>query len=211
MIGYAESDTHSYIVRMVVNQYTSEVDKVDVLYAINTKKEPAGKMPGSHGKTALPTGSTISIFDLLDLVNKYFPDVLPEDVLKHYEYDARPEGDLSGDILYQPRPDFEDIIFDDFDGEVTDNDARLMAEYLQQGKTDIINHLINNTRSIEIPDGKIRTIVNRLIRSYDLSTDSNKDIYVAVMSLLESNNKTKVNGRGDIHLIFIKSYLVIPS
>ncbi len=83
--------------------------------------------------------------------------------------------------------------------------------YHYQTRQEFSDILLNNTRSIEIPDGKIRTVVNRLIRSYDLSTDSNKDIYVAVMSLLESNNKTKVNGRGDIHLIFIKSYLVLPS
>ena len=42
-----------------------------------------------------------------------------------------------GEKLYQARPDFDDFIFDDFDGEVTDNVARLMTEYLRQGKTDI--------------------------------------------------------------------------
>ena len=30
------------------------------------------------------TDSTISIAELLDYVNKYFPDILPESVLKHY-------------------------------------------------------------------------------------------------------------------------------
>ena len=44
-----------------------------------------------------------------------------------------------GETLYQARPDFDDFLFDDFDGEVTDNDARLMTEYLRQGKTDIIS------------------------------------------------------------------------
>ena len=40
---------------------------------------------------------------MLDHVNQYFPDILPEDVLKHYGYDARPEGDLGPDALYQER------------------------------------------------------------------------------------------------------------
>ena len=85
-MGKAFADENAYPVRMVVNQYTNEVDTIDVLYAVNTKKETVGKMPGSHGKTTLPTVSNISISDLLDYVNKYFPDILPENVLKHYGY-----------------------------------------------------------------------------------------------------------------------------
>ena len=39
---------------------------------------------GSRPSTAAITGSTISISELLDYVNEYFPEILPEDVLKHY-------------------------------------------------------------------------------------------------------------------------------
>lgn len=60
--------------------------------------------PGFQG----PTGSTISIDNLLDYVNKYFPDILPEETLKHYGYDARPEGKLGKSALYQDRPGTED-------------------------------------------------------------------------------------------------------
>ena len=49
-------------------------------------------MPGSHSNAVLPTDSTISISDLLDYVNNYYPDILPESVLKHYGYENRPEG-----------------------------------------------------------------------------------------------------------------------
>ncbi len=91
--------------RMVVNQYTNEVDTIDVLYAINAKKEElaAIKSPRFTAKPLSVTSSTISISNLLDLVNKYFPDVLPEDVLRHYGYDARPDGDLGGSALFQER------------------------------------------------------------------------------------------------------------
>ena len=102
LIGYAEGKTYDYVVRFVVNKYTNEVDSVDVLYAVNTKREPAGITPGGH-IAAPPTGSKISIRDLLDYVNRNYPQLLPEDVLKHYGYNARPEGDLGEDILYQQR------------------------------------------------------------------------------------------------------------
>ena len=93
-----------YIVSFVVNRETNEVDSINILYSINAKKEPAGRLsPGVPAKADYLTGSTISISDLLDYVNKHFPDILPESVLKHYGYEERPEGVLNGDILYQDR------------------------------------------------------------------------------------------------------------
>ena len=49
------------------------------------------------------TDSAISIAHLLEFVNNYFPDILPESVLKHFGYDARPEGVLGKDALYSER------------------------------------------------------------------------------------------------------------
>lgn len=103
LIGYATSKTNNYIVRAVVNKYTNEVDSVDILYAVSTKKETAGKLPGSHIKNALPTVSTISISNLLDYVNRYFPDILPEDVLKHYGHTERPAGEIGESALFSER------------------------------------------------------------------------------------------------------------
>ena len=37
---------------------------------------------------------------MLDLVNKYFPDILPEDVLIHYGYTSRPDGEIGKSALY---------------------------------------------------------------------------------------------------------------
>ena len=42
------------------------------LIVVNTKRN-SRHTPGSHSKTALPTVPKISISNLLDLVNKYFP------------------------------------------------------------------------------------------------------------------------------------------
>lgn len=68
---------------MVVNRNTNELDSIDVLYSVNAKKESAVlNEPAVTDKPLRITDSTISISNLLDYVNRYFPDVLPEDVLK---------------------------------------------------------------------------------------------------------------------------------
>lgn len=91
-----------YVVRSVVNKFSSELSSMDVLYAINAKKgnRLRSMRPGFQGPV---TDSTISISELLDYVNDYFPDILPEDVLKHYGHTARPEGKLGESALYSDR------------------------------------------------------------------------------------------------------------
>lgn len=105
LIGAAQNkDGDLFIVRSMVNQFSNELDSIDVLYSINTKKELAAtKSPRSAATPLSVTSSTISISDLLDYVNKYFPDILPEEVLKHYGYSRRPEGDFGDDMLFQDR------------------------------------------------------------------------------------------------------------
>ena len=102
LIGAAKNGNGDlYIVRSVVNRFSDELTSMDVLYAINAKKEPAALLPLSTEKPALGTDSKTSISDLLDYVNRYFPDILPEEVLKHYGYDSRPDGVLGKDALYK--------------------------------------------------------------------------------------------------------------
>lgn len=105
LIGIAKNASGDmYIVRSVVNQFNNELASMDVLYAINAKKELAAtKSPRSTAEPLSVTSSSISITELLDIVNQHFPDILPEDVLKHYGYDARPEGDLGENVLYSER------------------------------------------------------------------------------------------------------------
>ena len=104
LIGVARNASNEmYVVRSVVNRFRNELASMDVLYAINAKKEPAALLPLFTGKPALGTDSAISIAELLDLVNQYFPDVLPESVLKHYGHDSRPDGVLGKDALYSER------------------------------------------------------------------------------------------------------------
>ena len=95
LMGVAKNKNNEpYIVQFVVNRASNEVMSVDVLYAINAKKEPAASLPKFTDESAPLTGSTISIADLLTYVNRYFPDVLPEGVLRHFGHSERPAGKL---------------------------------------------------------------------------------------------------------------------
>lgn len=104
LIGAAQNqDGNLYIASFVVNKYSNEVSEIDVLYSANAKKESAALLPKITDKSATPTDSAISIEHLLEYVNIYFPDILPESVLKHFGHDARPEGTIGEDALYQQR------------------------------------------------------------------------------------------------------------
>ena len=96
LMGVAKNKNNEpYIVQFVVNRASNEVMSVDVLYAINAKTEPAGSLsPEITGVPATLTGSSISIANLLTYVNRYFPDVLPESVLRHFGHSERPAGKL---------------------------------------------------------------------------------------------------------------------
>ena len=102
LIGSAQSSNGDlYIVRSIVNQFSNELESMDVLYAISAKKSTVAL---NAPKVSTPRyRTTISIAQLLDLVNRYFPDILPESVLKHFGYDARPDGKFGESVLYQER------------------------------------------------------------------------------------------------------------
>lgn len=122
LIGAAKNAKNEpYIVQFVVNRISNEVTDVDVLYAVNAKTESAGSLsPEITGLPATLTDSAISIRSLLDYVNRYFPDVLPESVLRYYNHDRRPEGKLGENALYQRRDSARterDVLSDAADGD----------------------------------------------------------------------------------------------
>lgn len=104
LVGVASDNNVFYTVSFVVNSYTNEVDKIDVLYSSNTKKGPAALLPTfTENFSATPTDPDISIANLLELVNMHFADLLPEDVLRKFGYDRRPEGKIGDSALYSDR------------------------------------------------------------------------------------------------------------
>lgn len=98
-----DTDNRLYIATFIVNRNTNELESYDVLYAANAKKEPAALLPTSTDNSAMFTGSVISISDLLDKVNKLFPDILSEDVLRHFGRTERPQGKIGENVLYSSR------------------------------------------------------------------------------------------------------------
>ncbi len=97
-----------YIVNFLVNESRNAVEDVVVLYSMNAKKEKGVtgfNTPEVADESAPLTTPTISISDLLDYVNKFYPDILPESVLKHYGYKQRPEGKLGKSALYSFKTD----------------------------------------------------------------------------------------------------------
>lgn len=106
LIGIAKNSVNEpFVVSFIVNKHTNEIQSIDVLYAVNAKKEPAGSSKSPEVSTP-PTGSTISISNLLDYVNNNFPDILPESVLKHYGYSSRPEGNIGESALFSRDVDY---------------------------------------------------------------------------------------------------------
>ena len=103
LIGCAKEGVDLHVVCFVVNRFTDEVEDLHLLYSANTKKESAAFLPKSAKYIAPPTDSTISIAQLLDVVKDHFPQILPEDVLRYYGYDRRPDGTLGESVLYSDR------------------------------------------------------------------------------------------------------------
>ena len=168
LIGAARNaDNDLYIVSSVVNRFTHKLVSLDVLYAINAKKEPAALLPLSAGSPALGTDSTISIAKLLDYVNQYFPDVLPEEVLKHYGHDSRPDGKLGEDALYK-NPNTHgmssrQLLADAFDELVqTPEERELMDQY---------QHNITKVEEVQERLKKLRGEISQLTKA---NGDKNK-------------------------------------
>lgn len=100
LVGMAKNaQNEPYVVSFIVNKHTKELQSIDVLYAVNAKKEPTGSSKSPQVSTPA-TGSNISIANLLNYVNRYFPDMLSESVLRQYGYTARPKGEIGKSALY---------------------------------------------------------------------------------------------------------------
>lgn len=136
LLGVGETEQGTlYLVRSVVNKYGKELSSMDVLYAVSAKKENRLRSMRPEFQRSV-TDSVISIRSLLDYVNQYFPDVLPESVLRHYNHDRRPEGKLGESALYQRRDDARtdrDVLSDATDGDATNvREMEMLREYREK-------------------------------------------------------------------------------
>lgn len=136
LLGVGETEQGTlYLVRSVVNKYGKELSSMDVLYAVSAKKENRLRSMRPEFQRSV-TDSTISIRSLLDYVNQYFPDVLPESVLRYYNHDRRPEGKLGESALYQRRDDTRtdrDVLSDAADGNAANvREMEMLREYREK-------------------------------------------------------------------------------
>lgn len=102
LIGAAEgANGEFYLVESVLNRQDMELETMEILYSMNAKKGTA--VLNAPPATTPDYRSTITIADLLDVVNTNFPDVLPESVLRHFGHTERPAGRIGESALYQYR------------------------------------------------------------------------------------------------------------
>lgn len=171
LIGAAINETNDlYIVRSVINRFSNELMSMDVLYAINAKKENRlrSMRPGFQGPV---TDSTISISDLLDYVNKYFPDILPEDVLKHYGYDSRPEGKLGESALFSRRDSAEGLTKDEARAQAAAY-TRLKAENAElQRRVEYWKGQTQRTKQATVRQTDVNRFARQLIKRYGSTAD----------------------------------------
>ncbi|MFQ9811198.1 MAG: hypothetical protein ACLRYB_18115 [Segatella copri] len=109
LFGYGRVGEDSYPAYFVVNTYengNTELDDFDVLYSANAKKIEGSALSSQGFNTSLP--STISISDLLDIVNEMYSDILPQSVADHYGNERR--NTKLGESVKFSLPDESDAI-----------------------------------------------------------------------------------------------------
>lgn len=103
LLGAAKDNDNIYVVSSIVNRYTNSIDSIDVLYSANIKKESAvSKTRASGNALQSLTDSTISISNLLDVVKEKSPEILSNDVLKHYGL-MRGKGEIESALKFSTK------------------------------------------------------------------------------------------------------------
>ena len=190
LIGAARNSAGELsVVRSVVNRFRNEVTSMDVLCAMNAKKENQlrSMRPGFQGPV---TGSTISISDLLGYVNEYVPDALPEGVLRHFGYGARPAGTLGESALFQER----DMVSQEI--ATLQRDLRQMRAELLIGNAsdgrkylyDIVNIKENTANALDLRHKEARK------GSYKAATQGSVSDGVSQFTGANSSDATSENG-----------------
>ena len=121
LLGYGENANGDKIpAYFVVSKLTTGTDKLvkfGSLYSLRGKKIEDDSAQGSPGVQSR-TSSTISISDLLDLVNEIYSDILPKGVAEHYK-NERKISKLGNSVKYlfkdTPEPPTEEEIYDYMD------------------------------------------------------------------------------------------------
>ena len=200
LIGAAKNTNGDmYIVRSVVNQFNNELDSMDILYAINAKKEElaATKSPRLTAKPLSVTSSIISIAELLNYVNEYFPDVLPESAWKHYGHIERPKGELGESVLFSER-DIDPITEADY--------KNLEKHFGTTGNFNVAGYLLTDGKLLDFSGkhwgdtySKSRQVDHRDIQEVIGNRDSNNGVN-AMIDMIGNGNIRLMPEIGGINL-----------
>lgn len=179
LIGAAKNQQNEpFIVSFVVNEFTNEVKSIDVLYSVNAKKEPAGSSKSPKLSTA-STGSAISISDLLDYVNRYYPDILPEDVLRHFGYSARPDGVIGESALYSLKEqpiDYNAILRENDELAQMNEDLQRMLE-LTSSQNEKLKNEFKVTDRHNLSNSAVDRVAANLRKQYASTYDKTSLVY----------------------------------
>ena len=92
-------------VNQVTEDYTAEENQREQFRG-NTKKDSVAFLPELAEEPASRSESfEMNVADLLQYVNRLYPDILPEDVLRHFNSTKRPDGILGKSALYSKKVD----------------------------------------------------------------------------------------------------------
>ena len=92
------SQWHYFIDEIYFSEYGE--DNFEPYTVIINVKEKSTAVLNAPSVSTPNYRTTINISRLLDYVNRYFPDVLSEDVLRHYGHNERPSGVLGKAHLF---------------------------------------------------------------------------------------------------------------
>lgn len=182
LVGIAKNQNNEpYVVSFVVNRASNEVTSIDVLYAVNTKKEATALIEpelSSQSDVSL-TASKISISDLLDYVNRYYPDVLPEDVLRHYGYSARPDGVIGESALYSLKEqpiDYNAILRENDELAQMNEDLKRMLE-LSSSQNEKLKNEFKITGRHNLSNSAVDRAATQLRKQYASTYDKTSLVY----------------------------------
>lgn len=164
LLGYGMDENNNvYPTVFVVNEYkngNSELEDIDVLYSLNSKKGSAHVSAGVHGNdTTSPTlPSTISISDLLFEVKDYFSDVLPQSVLDKLNI-QRANTPLSQSVKYQLK-DIENV------------DSVALKENEQLKETNaFLKKQLELTKEFAPRKGDLEKVAGKVLKTYSSKYD----------------------------------------
>lgn len=168
-IGYAQDARgREYVAVLTVNSYgdVESTDLYETLHSINgrarkmaTKKTPASSESGRQSISSPVTiqASTVSISEVLETVKDLRPDILSEDVLKHFGME-RPDG------YYTDRVKFSLRDTSSVDVEALEAENEKLREANEE-----LRKQFKRTQGVQYDQKAIRKIARDLLKQYDSS------------------------------------------